>query len=316
MTDENPEPRRSRRFYLPLVWVVPVAAVAVAGWMLYREWSQRGPEIRIHFGDGSGLKENQTSLEHKGVAVGKVTGVTLASDLDGVTVMLQLRKEAAGLAREGSKFWIVHPRIGFSGVSGLETIVSGVHLSVRPGTGPPSREFKGLDKPPTPTVEGDGRVYELLTENVGTMHPGAPVSYRGFQIGEVDTIQLGSSAQVVVIRIRVRPAYTPLVRKNTRFWNAGGIPVNFSLFGASVETTSLRALVTGAIVLATPDMSAEEAPENTTFRLHPKPEDAWLEWHPRIPIKEGAPETMPASDPGSFVRPLSGIAPAQPDGRP
>jgi paraquat-inducible protein B len=312
MAEKNPAPNRSRRFYVPLVWVVPAVAIAVAGWMVYREWQQRGPEIKIHFSDASGLKANQTDLEHKGVSVGIVKSVTLDPDLSGVTVTLQLRKEAAGFAREGSQFWIVQPRIGLSGVSGLETIISGVHLNARPGRGAAAMEFDGLDEPPAPSVEGEGRVYQLLTDNLRTMRPGAPVRYRNFQIGEVETIQLSDSAELVAIRIRVQPAYTALVRQNTLFWNAGGIPINFSLFGGSVETASLSSMLTGAIALATPDMTAEEAPENTPFRLHAKPEDDWLTWHPRIPPTESPLVSAQEPEP-PLPQPLQGMLPEQPE---
>jgi hypothetical protein len=88
----------------------------------------------------------------------------------------------------------------------------------------------------------------------------------------------------VVVRIRVRHAYTDLVRGNTRFWNAGGVPVQFSLFGAAVETASLRSFFTGAIGFATPDTSAAVADEHAPFRLYPAPEEEWLTWRPRIPI--------------------------------
>lgn len=279
-----PAPQLSRRVQVPLIWIVPLVALGIAVWMVQREWRQRGPEITIQFRDGTGVQAGQTSLRYKGVNVGTVTGVQLDDDLEHVLVHVRLRREAAGLARRDSQFWIVYPRIGFSGISGLETIIAGVHLNVQPGGGPRASRFVGREQPPARPGDGEGRTFRLMTERLGTMHAGAPVYYRDFQVGEVESIHLRDDARSVVVRVRIEPAYTALVRPHSRFWNAGGVPLQVSLFGAQLDTASLRAFFTGAISFATPDTFEEPAPEGMAFELHASPEDEWLEWSPRIPI--------------------------------
>ncbi len=306
MAEETPTPRLSRRLQLPLIWVVPVVAAVVAGWMVYREWRQRGPEIAIKFSDGAGVQVSQTKLQYKGVVVGTVSDVSLDDDLHGVTVRVRLRRHAAALARRGAEFWIVHPQIGFSGVSGLETLVAGVHLNVRPGNGPRALRFRGLDQPPPRERPGEGQAYRLYTDHLGTMQPGAPVFYREFQVGEVEDVHLDANAESVVVRVRVRTAYTNLVRRNTRFWNAGGVPVDINLFGAEVQTSSLRSFFTGAVAFATPDTSEKPAPDDTPFRMFAAPEEEWLKWHPRIPVSvpnEAAPQAAPPPNPLSSLMP-------------
>ena len=70
-------PKVSRVPTLPLVWIVPVIALAVGGWMVFRELRTRGPEVTIEFADGSGVEADKTALMHKGVSVGIVTSVSL-----------------------------------------------------------------------------------------------------------------------------------------------------------------------------------------------------------------------------------------------
>ena len=148
----TPAPKLSRFPGFSLIWVVPVVALAVALWMLAREWSNHGTEITIELADASGLEPGQTALDYKGVAIGQVKKVGLAEDLGGVVVHVQLTRKAAAIAREGSQFWVVQPEIGFAGVSGLETLLTGAHLEVRPGTGAPASRFRGLDAPPAPPL--------------------------------------------------------------------------------------------------------------------------------------------------------------------
>jgi paraquat-inducible protein B len=302
-------PRVSRAPALPLVWLVPIVALALGGWMVFREFRNRGPEITIEFSAGKGVEPRKTVLEYQGVTVGTVTDVVLKEDLTGVLVTLRLEKSAAGLAREGAQFWIVHPEIGFSGIRGLETLLTGARINSRPGKGPPATSFKGLDKTPPLENIDEGRAYVLQAERLGSMSPGAPVFYREVKVGVVETSKLDHDAATVLIRIRVKTPYVNLVRTNTRFWNAGGLSLKMGLLGAEVKSTSLESLFSGGVAFATPDATplAPIAPDGTLFTLHVEMEKDWLKWQPRIPI------TAPDEAPDSPSGPLAPLAPlAQP----
>ncbi|MDB6169925.1 MAG: Mammalian cell entry related domain protein [Verrucomicrobia bacterium] len=280
-----PAPRISRFPRVSLIWVVPLVALGVAAWMLYRENRNHGPEITIEFADGAGLEGRQTKLEYKGVTVGEVRDVQLDPELRRVNVRVRLVRGAEKIAREGAEFWIVEPEIGFAGVSGLETLLTGSKLGVRLGAGPPARHFRGLEAPPAPENTEEGRAYILQTDRVGGLQVRAPVFYRDVKVGEVESTRLAQDSTGVQIRIRVQEAYVPLVRTTTRFWNAGGAPLQFSLFGRSPQRKSLQSIITGAIAFATPDEPGETAVDGAVFSLHKSADDDWLKWHPAIPIE-------------------------------
>jgi paraquat-inducible protein B len=285
-------PKITRARTIPLVWVVPFVALAVAVWMIVREQRNRGPEITIEFADGSGVEAGQTPLQYKGVAVGTVQSVELASDLAHVVVRLRLKKEAAGLARAGSQFWIVHPEVSFTGIRGLETLVRGVRLGVRPGLGGPADHFKGLDEPPPPDRAGAGRAFILQSEQLEGVSSGTPVYYRGVKVGAVETSRLANDSASVLIRIRVFTPYVALVRGNTRFWSAG-VSIQGGLFtGLEVHNLTIKSLFTGGIAFATPDGAlAPVAKDGQQFALASAPDKDWLKWHPKIPISP--PEQSP-----------------------
>jgi paraquat-inducible protein B len=280
-----PAPKISRAPRVALVWFVPIIALAVAGWMLYREWRSHGPEITIEFADGSGVEANKTVLEHKGVAVGTVKSVALKNDLSGVILRLRLDQSAAALAHSGAQFWLVHPEIGFSGVRGLETLVTGVRLNVRPGEGPLASSFRGLDKPPAAENKEEGRAFVLRSDRLGALLPHAPVSYREVKVGEVEASRLADDSTAVLIRVRVYTPYVDLVRTNSQFWNAGGVPLKISLFGTEIKNSSIESLLTGAIAFATPTELAPPAAEGAEFKLNNDTEKEWAKWQPKIPIK-------------------------------
>jgi len=286
-----PAPKLSRYPRIPLIWVVPIIAVGVAGWMLYREWRKNGPEIMIEFADGSGLEPGQTKVQYRGVVVGEVKQVALAGDLGGVQVRVQLARDTAAIAREGTRFWIVQPRIGFGGISGLDTLLSGAHLGVTIGRGAPANHFVGLENPPTIEKVDEGRAYRLQTDRLGGLQVRAPVFYRDVKVGEVEVARLADDATGVWVRIRVKAPYVDLVRANTRFWNAGGAQLQISLFGGGGQKKSIQSIITGAIAFATPEESGEQAADGAQFQLYQEADQDWLKWQPRIPIK--AEDTVP-----------------------
>ena len=54
-----------------------------------------------------------------------------------------------------------------------------------------------------------------------------------------------------------------------------------------ISVESLRSLVAGGVVFATPNASSPPAREGTIFVLHDKPEKEWLTWAPKIPLPAG-----------------------------
>lgn len=282
-----PAPRVSSERSIPLIWIVPAIAVAVGIWMGYVELRKRGPEITIDFADGSGVEAGKTTLEYKGISAGTVEDVELKHGLEGVTVRLRLRKNAAALASADSKFWIVHPEIGFSGVHGLETLVTGVRLNVLPGKSPPGTHFTGLDKTPAPDVTDEGRAFILQSDRLGSLTTGAPVFYRELKVGAVEASRLSDDSTSVLIRIHIEAPFVDLVRTSTRFWNSGGFSFKLNLFGAQMKDTSLESLITGGVAFATPDAGplAPAAEAGAQFSLAAEADKEWMKWSPKIPVK-------------------------------
>src|SRR5260221_4742475 len=115
-----------------------------------------GPQIPITFSDGGGLRVGQTPLRYRGVQVGEVSGVKLSADEKTVAVRIRLQKSAAGIAREGSQFWIVRPRLGWGSLTRLNTVLSWPEVQVIPGKpeAPTKTAFAGLESPPRPIESG------------------------------------------------------------------------------------------------------------------------------------------------------------------
>jgi paraquat-inducible protein B len=273
-----------RRWAAATIWAIPLVAVLVAGYLIYDRISDYGPEITIRFRDGSGIRVAQTPIRYRGVQVGEVTAVGLSKDQRHVEVKARLQHSAAGIAREGTLFWIVRPEFGIGNITGLSTVLSGPEIQALPGAGEPSSEFTGLESAPA-GLELRGLKIVVRTGNLGSLQRHSPVYYRGVEVGVVQDASLTPDATAVHVHVLIRQPYAPLVRANSVFWNASGVSVSGGLVrGVEVKLESLRSLAAGGINFATPTASARPAREGQVFPLHATGKKEWLTWAPKIDL--------------------------------
>jgi len=281
--EELPKARVRRRRLFRLVWVVPLAALAVAAWLVFQHVRTFGPEIVITFSDGGGLRPGQTPVKYRGVAIGEVSRVELSPDQKHVRVIARLVRSAAPLAREGTTFWIVRPQVGWGNVTGLNTVLSGPEIQALPSIaeGEAKREFKGLEAAPV-SLETAGLKVILRAERPMSLRANSPVYYRGVEVGVVQKIDLAPNSASADVHILVFQRFAPLVREGSAFWNVSGINLKGNILkGIEVDFESFRSLVTGGIEFATPPNSARAKP-GTVFFLHPDAKKEWLAWAPQI----------------------------------
>ena len=264
------------------LWLVPLGALALCVWFVYRDFVATGPVVTIYFHDASGLQENNTQIRYLGATVGQIKGLALAKDSSRVEVKARLTGSAAHLARAGTVFWIVRPELRVGAISGLRTIISGEYVAVRPGNGARTNIFAGAESEPIAEEPGALHV-TILMPSLRSVQEESSVYYRGVKVGEVLKYQLSDDAQEVKLEARIHKEYAPLVRVNSKFWNAGGIDFHFGLFrGAEISAESAKTLLSGGLEFATPTDAGEPAADGAVFRLYDKPEDAWKNWMPAI----------------------------------
>ena len=281
--DEMPRARIRRRRVVRLVWVVPLIAVAVAAWLVFQRIQDLGPEITVSFEDGAALRVGQTPLRYRGVQIGEVSGVKLSPDEKHALVKIRLQRQAAHIAREGSRFWIVRPRVGWGSFTGLNTVLSGPEIQVIPGKpdAPEQKEFAGLESPPS-SIEGG--LHIVLRAERPKMRADAPVYYRGVEVGTVQKLDLAPNALSADVHVVIYPRFVGLVREGSTFWDVSGVNVKGGIFkGMEVQFESLRSFVTGGIEFATPPGS-KRAKAGTVFFLYNEPKPEWLAWAAKIPI--------------------------------
>jgi len=271
LPDDLPEPVvRSPINKISLVWIIPLLAAIIGGWLAYRSVTEKGPAITIAFESAEGLEAGQTKIKYKEVELGKVVKILLSSDRDHVLVKAELDKQAEGLLSEKTRFWVVRARVGATEVKGLSTLFSGVYIAMDPGPpGPPVDHFKGLNTPPIVTSGIPGRHFILVAERRSSLDIGSPVYYRQIKAGEVVAYDLAPDGQTIRFNIFVRAPYDQNVFENTQFWNVSGFDFSLSARGIQLKTETLSTLLMGGIAFSLPEdsPSGNRAEEETVFTL-------------------------------------------------
>ena len=268
-------------------WLVPLGVLVTILAIALQAARERPIGVEVRFVEGSGLRAGDP-VTCRGVQIGVVREVRLAPDASGVVARLDLSRDAAGVAVEGSRFWIVRPEVSLRGVSGLDSLLGPRCVSVSPGEAGSARQtrFDGLERIPVDAPGPDSLRITLRAPRRGSLSPGSPVLYRDVPVGRIFEARLAPDARGVELVAGIEPRYAALVRDNSRFFNVSGISADWGIFGGlSLRTDSLESVVAGGVGFATPDKPGAPALEGHAFDLAEAPEESWLKWRPAIPLE-------------------------------
>ncbi len=285
-----PKAKIARSYLTWFIWLIPVAAVGLCVFFVVRDVIFKGPTITIYFQSADGLEQENSPIKYRGANIGQIHGMKLTPDKQFVAVTAKLDYTAREFARQGTEFWMVQPEVKVGSIKGLRTIVSGNYITLEPGHGPPTNEFVALAEAPVEPVKAVE--FTLLMDDLGSLQKQTAIFYRGVQVGEVLDFRLSDDSKHVLVHARIREEYAPLLRVNSKFWNAGGINFHFGLLsGAEISAESAQTVVSGGIAFATPPDYGDAATNGAVFQLNDKEDDEWKKWNPAIPL-HGVPEAQ------------------------
>ncbi|USX19761.1 MlaD family protein [Oxalobacteraceae bacterium OTU3REALA1] len=244
----EPHVEKASRWLPSLVWLIPLLAALIGAGLVVKSFIDRGPTVTVSFRSGDGLEPGKTKVKFKDVDIGLVRSISLARDLTKVLVTIDMSKEASRFTAIDTRYWVVRPRIGASGVSGLNTLLSGSYIGVDAGKSEETKsEFTGLEQAPQVAFDEKGSYFTLHGETLGSIDVGSPIFYRRIPVGQVAAYDLETKGRGINMKVFVKSPYDQYVGKGTRWWHASGVDVRLDSNGFKVNTQSLAALLVGGI---------------------------------------------------------------------
>ncbi|MDO6685997.1 MULTISPECIES: PqiB family protein [unclassified Agarivorans] len=253
------------------IWLLPILAIVLGAWLLFKAWSEAGVKIDIVFESAKGITAGQTQLFYQGLDIGVVKSVALAPKLEGVIVKAEVKREAEQLLKADSQFWLVTPKASITEISGLDALVSGNYIELNPGTGKYDDSFVALSEPPN-IIRGKGLNVRLNADDLGSLNIGSAIYFKKIKVGEVQRYQL-TDEHKVEFDIQIRPQFAHLVKIDTRFWNVSGFEADISLDGMQISSESLASVISGGVSFDSPLQSAI-ATKGQSFTLYDNLKDS------------------------------------------
>lgn len=255
---------------LSIVWIVPLIALVVSLGVAWQSYANRGVDIEILFADATGIVPDQTVLKYREVDVGRVQQVRFTDDLQKVVVTVRVERDISRFIDAEAQFWVVRPQVSVAGISRLDTVLSGIFIE---GTwdatpGEPETRFTALTSQPTVRDSERGVLVTLASDDGGSLRDGAPVLFRGIQVGRLNNLRLAEEGDGVMIDAFIEAPYSSQVGSMTAFWNVSGFSASLGLDGLVLNVRSLSTLVQGGVEFATLASGGTSVAPGARFRLH------------------------------------------------
>ncbi|MFH4663731.1 intermembrane transport protein PqiB [Vibrio cidicii] len=256
---------------LSAIWIIPILALAMGLWMLFQYVNSTGPKITLILPTADGLEVGKTQIKALNVNVGVITDITLSENYDHIVATAQMSKDAERMLREDTLFWVVKPRIGREGISGLDTLLSGAYIQLQPGKVSTSKAyFNVMDLPPVAPPDTKGLRLLLTSKEAGKLSVGDPVMYEGFTVGRVETTQFDVESKKAHYQLFVFAPYDKLVTSRTFFWLNSGVSLQLNAEGLEFSLGSVESLLKGGVtfgLLQKEDSGQLITQQMTEFRL-------------------------------------------------
>ena len=254
---------------LSWVWLVPLVALAVTLGVAWKTWADRGRPIEIAFENAGGVIADETTLRYRDVVIGSVDRVEFVPDLSSIVVTALIDRTIADSLPEDAQFWVVRPEVSTSGVSGLNTVLSGVYIETafEPSPGAQADRFEGLPQPPLVAPGTEGTTITLRTDDAAQLSAGAPIFHKGIEVGRIEKPELLFTRDGVVFDAFVEEPYDELLNSATRFWLTSGFSLSLGTGGLDLSVGSLANLVRGGLSFDTVFSGGVPITEGQVFEL-------------------------------------------------
>ncbi|RJE72231.1 mammalian cell entry protein [Pseudoalteromonas sp. MSK9-3] len=253
------------------IWLVPVIALIITAWMLYQHQINKGHTIFVKMQNAEGIVAGKTEIKVRNVKVGLVDSLRLQLEQNAVIARVQIDTHYDDLLTEDAKLWIVKPRIDESGISGMNTLLSGVYLELEPGQSETrSTLFTLQDEPALISPDVMGKRFSLTANQAEVLDVGSGIYFRNYKIGQIESAKFNIDELTMEYGIFIFAPYDKLITTNAIFWVSAGVNISLSTEGIDVSTGSLSKLIKGGISVDYPPNShaADQAQALNQYKLH------------------------------------------------
>ena len=258
-----------------VIFLIPLLALIIGGWLLYSYYSKIGPLVTITFKSSGGLEPTVSPVKFRDVKVGVVERVELLKKSEGVKVYVRIHKDAEPFLNKSTKFWIVKPEIGLGKIKGLDALMSGAYIQMYAVYGKElKKSFIGFDDTPNDLEKIDGNIYELVANQSYDLRSGSTVYYKGAVAGVIKSVSVSSDGKNVKIYLFIKKDYTKFINSTTRFYATKNFSIKMADYGINVDMASLSKILFDGVEFYTKNLSKKDSKRVKNFYLYQNRDEA------------------------------------------
>lgn len=286
MTDQPTPPRpaspvrktavRAAQAGINVIWLVPIIALVITAAIAWNAYADRGEVIEVEFADATGVTPGETALRFREITVGQVEAVSFTSDLSRVVVRIRVDKDVAPYIDAEAAFWIVRPQVTAQGVTRLDTVLTGSFIEGYWDAEITAAQDRFVGQDSAPLVRSDipGTRVTLAMDSADGLTEGAPVLYRGVQVGRMENIRLADTQDQVIADVFIEAPHDARLTSATVFWDTSGFSLSLGASGVSLNVNSLSSLLQGGVAFDTLVSGGQPVEQGHTFVLQPDEDTA------------------------------------------
>lgn len=263
---------RAARAGVSVIWAVPIIALLVTMALAWNAYTGRGTLVSVAFNDATGITPGETELRFREIPVGRVEAVRFTHDLQRVIVDMRVDKDIAEFIDDDAEFWIVRPEVSAQGISRLDTVLTGAFIEGWWDNEPGGMDLvvhEGLDRAPLTRSNERGTWVQLAATDASGMSEGAPIFYRGLQVGRMQNLRLAEGEESVVADVFIEAPHDRRLTTTTVFWDTSGFSVSLGTQGVSLNVNSVSSLLQGGAEFATLSSGGQPVQTGHVFQLQP-----------------------------------------------
>lgn len=239
-----------------------------------------GQVITLTTDDATNLSKGM-SLRYMGLAVGEVESISLDQKTNKIIAKALMNPNYMNLiAKEGAQFRIISPEISAGGIENLDSLLQ-PYIDIDAGNGARKTQFAlNNNRAQEPKLSG-GFPITLEASDASNLSVGAPVMYRGVDVGKIQNMELNSLGDRVLIHLIIANKNAHLVRQNSEFWVSSGYSAGLGWSGIEVNTGTMQQLLKGGISFSTPSSTViqPQAKANQRFLLQERRPNEAKQWN-------------------------------------
>jgi len=205
----------------------------------------RGIPIKITLPDENNIGAGGAPIMYRGLEIGQITDLTLSSECESIIASAAIQPAFSDTLNKGTRFMLEEAKLSLTGVENLSNLVTGNFLTLIPGKGESSRDFKAVRKDELLKEKQHSLSFSLISDNLYGLNAGTDILYRGFSVGSITDTKLVDDH--VIFTALINRKYKTLIKSKNRFFVSGSATAELTESGLNITVPPAKQLLTGSI---------------------------------------------------------------------